>query len=205
MTTSTTHLDDIETIFDDIILGRMISDLRKAIKAEADALVILGCFAYTEAIGAFLPLVDDAPIGGPKEQRFYRCLFRLPSSQLLREQDALMRRETKSDKGIYRHLRHTGAHNYFFHIKRWSDDGFLFYPVTVTRFGKDPLGGNASPMGLDANDGSFCIAATNYVDELEEACKEFRDNILVYKEADWLRSAEVGRKFLMRGENWTRR
>lgn len=195
---TTAKLKEIEEFFDERVLGWMINDLKESVEAGTNYLTALGCLTYTEAVGLFLPPLPNES-GSPNEKRFYRCLFRFPSKDALMDLDCMTRSETSEQRGLYQHLRHSGAHSYFFTIKKYHLGQVLFYPVGVVTTGRANDGSLSAPMGTDKEDGFFCIATKNYVQEFEASCKEFRKRICEDKDESWVKSGIQGIDYMLRG------
>lgn len=193
------RIEEIDAFFENEILGWMIGDLKRAVGANTNFLTALGCLTYTEAIGWFLPPLPRE-IGTPEEKHFYRCLFRLQYSQELRAIDDTIRKDTGLQRGLYKHLRHSGAHSYYFQIKKRDENGeMLFHPIGIIKsWTKVPQHSLKPPIGFGKN-GALCIATGPYVDALESAVQEFRKRICEQRDPQWVKYGIAGINYIKRG------
>lgn len=193
------ELNEVQKFYEERVLGFMISDLRKSVAAGTNFLTALGCLTYTEAIGTLLPELDQEPMGAAKEKRFYRCLFRLPSGEKLRELDDFIRQVTKPQQGLYRHLRHSATHLYLPQIKRRDENGNAqFVPVVVAKNSVSGSFGPGVPMNIDSQ-GRFVIGTHQYTEELATASQSFLDATYVRQEADWVAAGIKGYGLITKG------
>jgi hypothetical protein len=195
----TRDLKEVDDFFNERILGWMITDLKRSVDAKTNFLTALGCLTYTEAIGTLLPPIEGER-GSVKAKRFYRCLFRLPSGESLKQLDTVIRSETSVHKGLYEHLRHSAAHLYTPQIRRVKDGHNEFMPVVVAKLLKGE--GAPPPMWQRANESGeaeFLIGTQNYVSELETACRQFYKTIVQDQESEWVDAAITGLGVLNKG------
>lgn len=196
-------LNEAEAFYKDRIQGWMLADLRKSIAAATNFLTALGCLVYTEVIGTFLPPIDTEQ-GSQKEKRFYRCLYRLPSAELLKDLDTMIRAGTKSNKGIYQFLRHSMAHKYYPMVSiRKDQNTTLFVPTVIARDGFMMKQGpgrkkRSAPVFLNNHD-TIAIATNNYTLELEKAVDQFMQNTFDKKLPEYQTAAIQGIDAIHRG------
>jgi hypothetical protein len=191
-------LSEVDSFFQERILGWMMSDLKRSVDAGTNFLTALGCLTYTEAIGTMLPPIDGER-GSIEEKRFYRCLFRLPSGKPLRSLDLAIRKDTSMQRGLYKHLRHSAAHLYAPQVRKERDGHREYMPVVVAKVLK-PDG--CPPMWQDASsdgEAQFYIGTKNYVQELDVACNQFYQRIITARESVWVSSALKGLGVLNKG------
>ena len=172
-------LQRIHNFFSEYVFGFINNDLNAAIHGNANYLGALGLFSYTEAIGAFLPPLDNES-GSLRERRFYRCLFRLPHADEWKNIDRQIRDNTRNDRGIYKHLRHSMTHVYVPTIRK-SHNEKLFIPVAIAMSEKNGL-----PVGIN-NDGWVILVVKNWKKDLIEGCELFLEE--VKKDRAWKKSA----------------
>lgn len=169
----------IQDFFSQYVFGFINSDLDAAISGKANFLGALGLFSYTEAIGAFLPPLENES-GSYREKRFYRCLFRLPHADEWKNIDQHIRDETRSDRGIYKHLRHSMAHIYVPSIRK-SHTEKLFIPVGIAMAERNGL-----PIGIN-QDGWVMLVVKNWKRDLIEGCRTFLEEM--EKDQTWRSTA----------------
>ncbi|MBD3362148.1 hypothetical protein GF362_00330 [Candidatus Dojkabacteria bacterium] len=195
------NLPKAQTYYDKQI-NWMINDLVKSNGVDANYLVALGCIVYTEIIGRFLPKLDhERGLSQNKRARFYRCLYRLKSSNELMQFNDWLKKETGS-KEIY-DLRNSMAHRYSPSVSKKENNGqvTLFLPSLVAKHGisKDPVTkekGRTAPIFFDFEKGRIVVAVGNYIDELKEATSEFYELTFKQDVEEYKYSAIEGIKYL---------
>lgn len=194
------QLTKAEKFYSERILGWMIADLKKSVEAGTNYLTALGCLVYTEVIGIFLPAFPKEQ-GKSEARRFYRCLFRLQSAEVLRNVDDLLKKETS--KNIYEQLRNNAAHIYFPLIKiKKNNKPTLFVPLIITRdsYIKDLATGKkarSAPIYWAPNR-ELVIASKNYTLELETLVRESYQLTFVKKDPKYQKAAIAGINLVMR-------
>lgn len=187
-------LKEAEKFYQEHILGWMINDLKNSVQAETNFLTALGCFVYTEVIGTFLPSLDISEMGKTEEIHFYRCFFRLRSSESLKQLDEFIRKET-SGKSLYSHLRNGMAHSYFPNIKKTENGEKRYIHSVIARDGiaNKPDGTKmpTPPIFID-NDSRLIIANRNYIDELEFLVRVSMNMAFVKNDSQFQEAAERG-------------
>lgn len=189
---------EIESFFRDIIVGFMITDLKRSVDAKTNFLTALGCLTYTEIIGSILPPLPDSfkipklPKG--KEGNFYRCFFRLRSSVQLIATDSVFRKETKN-RGVYQQLRHSMAHSYFPVVRKTENGVTTCASAVIARDGFIPVGDNKqilSPPIYIGENGRIAICTNNYTEELDELTKDVYKKTFVDKDDEYLKYMTTG-------------
>lgn len=171
-------LEELKKFYKEIIQHWMIGGLKTVSRKDLGENFIPAfcCFAFTEAIGLYLPKLDEniensfrVSRVGKKGTRFYRCLFRLESKEHLMECDEKIR-ENGIKKGIYQ-IRHRLAHKYLPNLVRPD------IPVRVLgEQNEDHLKalkkvGLFFPIVLERNNGVIQMITVNNVKYIEELQK----------------------------------
>lgn len=190
MLSSEEKLERVRSFYDDRIKGWMLADLRKGVKANANFLVALGCFVYTEVAGHLLPPLKEE-IGKPEERHFYRCLFRFQSNDILRKLDAGIR-QTGGSKGIYG-MRHGMVHRYYPSPRKRMGDQYLFLSSIIAIDGvitdlQSSENRESPPIFIDDNR-RVAIALNSYINELEKTIDDSYQNTFVKNNEDFIHAA----------------
>src|SRR3989338_1474010 len=138
--------------YDDRIIGWMLSDLEKSADIGTNFLTALGCFVYTEIIGAFLPPLSNKDKGRKEQRNFYSCFYRLELGKLLEQLDKAILELSNSN--IYKHFRNRMCHKYYPSISKKQSGQVLFISGVVARdgFWKDKLANlkiRSAPIFID--------------------------------------------------------
>lgn len=191
-------LKEAEDFYNDRIISWMLNDLKKSISGGTNFLTALGCLVYTEIIGNFLPPLYKEN-GSKEEKCFYRCFYRLPSSNYLEKINNHIFSIT--NKNIYQQMRHSMAHAYYPNIKKYDNGGFLFVPTVISRDGykiADNIKTRCAPIFFD-NEGRLALATRNYTNELKKAITVFYEKSFKDKEKQWVDAAIRGINYITKG------
>jgi hypothetical protein len=200
MNDSKEKLAQVKGFFEDRILGWMISDLKRSIEVGTNFLTALGCLVYTEVIGNFLPRFGQKERGSAEEKYFYRCFYRLKSSEYLIDIDNFLKKET--NRSIYQSFRHHMAHIYVPMVYKGRKPNRVFMQTVIARDGvaKDPQGNSikSPPIAFDTQ-GRVFLATRNYTEELEKAYGTFFNHIFLKKDKEWEKAALQGHDVVTKG------
>ncbi len=187
-------LEYFKKFYEERIKGWMMGDLHKIKDKGANIITSLGCLAFTEAIGLYLPELDNKGIEEQSpnigQKRFYRCLFRLESREHLMEYDEKIRKITKGsskENGIYQ-LRNRVAHKYL----------LLVTPQLILVRVYDGLQDKPSlpfPISLKEKGGKIeevIINNAKYIEELQKLVDDVYDKIFIEKDDTFIKAMRSG-------------
>ena len=199
---------NLEKFYKKIIQEWMMGDLHTVARKKngANFITALGCFIYTEAIGLYLPLLDEkieeSFSGKERQGRFYRCFFRLDSSERLMEYDKKIR-EGGVKNGFYQ-IRHRFAHKYLPNLVEPQH-----IPVEVVgSHNTDRLhelrdAGFFFPVTIEESDGKLQKVVINnvkYIEELQKLIDCVYSKIFVEKDPKFVGAISFGYNELLKDD-----
>ncbi|MBI2624774.1 MAG: hypothetical protein HYW70_00320 [Candidatus Nealsonbacteria bacterium] len=203
----------LQDFYDKIIKGWMMGGLSTVSKEclGENFIPALCCFTFTEAVGLYLPKLDEDTENyfknnkiGKNGGRFYRCLFSLESKERFIECDRKLRKNGVK-KGIYQ-LRHRFAHKYLpnlvepQHIQvevvgshkqnkgrlQQLKDAGLFFPIVLKED--------------DERIRWIIINTVKYIEELRNLVDDVYNKIFIERDNDFVIAMHSGYRELLRDD-----